>query len=430
MINQVGLGASQWLPMGGLGGGGTSLTDRLSGALKRASDSFQKSLPAGGENVSGDDAVSWQEKLRGVGADPKLKSIDKHITIAEELLTRMKEITESAQSETLSAQDRIALQTELGKLQYELDIQTEKFVHGNVLFPERSYEDTSSYKMLARAAKRVANGERWDVAEVNLADPGVVGAPDKWEITGDPNVPTVGDILKNEGRSVMDSKAAEASTAALENDLSRLQEQQGKLASFVNRNGAANPQGTYSEEANNNTFAKMVGSLSSGTQRLLESFARDPVGHTISSGSISESEFMSQTSQMSEEELKKYDITQETGSTEDEGLWGALMNSRAQNGYLLSVSVNVRIAGMEPTTKMVLRAAPGQDPNNACPQAIPTMITKDDPEFYRQTPRVNQMIDENGKLLVKYVNIKVTLPNPSSFGNSNYYSGTSISIFA
>ncbi|MDR1138241.1 MAG: hypothetical protein LBK91_07940 [Synergistaceae bacterium] len=460
------LGSQLWLPRGGLGLVGVrtfssdessrtsnrepdtpdfsyrakrSLYGRLNGAsdleqwlssLKRESDtldlSYREKLELySGKNISGDKTeVSWREKIKAFGADPKLRAIDKSIVKAAEYLTRMKEIAESAQSEKLSDEDRIALQMEMGKLQYEMDTEA-----GNTI-SMGSYEDTEAYKMLERAAQRIANGEKWDAAEIAVPfierdDNGVESWKYEWYLTDDANAPTVGDVLKGKGRSVMDSEAAKVSAAELEDELSKLLKQQEKLAAFVNHNGASPQRG------NEENFSKTVESLFQGTQRLLNSFARNPVyGAATYLDSVTDHSFSENSliPQMSEEELKKYDITQRQPSSEDKNLWAAVVQSRASNGWLLSVSVDVRLAGTEPATKTVLRPDPNEVvmPGVLTNRVVATTITKDDPEFYRQTPRVNAIRDENGKLLVKYVDVKVTLPNPSQ----NFYSGVNISIFA
>jgi hypothetical protein len=92
-----------------------------------------------------------------------------------------------------------------------------------------------------------------------------------WEIADDPDAPTVDDILKANGRSVMDSRAAKVTEAELEDDLEKLLKQRDKLTSFVKRNGANQTAGT--EES---AYSKAIESLFTGVFRFLNTLSRDP----------------------------------------------------------------------------------------------------------------------------------------------------------
>jgi hypothetical protein len=103
------------------------------------------------------------------------------------------------------------------------------------------------------------------------------------------------------------------SAAELEDELAKLQKQQEKLAAFVDHNGASAPR----KGAEN--FSKTVESLFQGTRRLLNSFARNPVygdATSLDSVTVHLPSDNSLIPQMSEEELKRYDITQKQPSAD------------------------------------------------------------------------------------------------------------------
>jgi hypothetical protein len=197
-------------------------------------------------------AALWDKKLAGHGFHPVLKLMDEHISKAGKLMERMKTLAEVAQDSAISDADRIELQMQMGRLQHELDFETEKLkgklmelILGKKMTPSvmDPFENTDAYKMLQRASERLANGGEWDVAEI--ATPivkwddsiGYVVDRVEYEITDDAEVPTVGDILKAKGRSVMDVKAAFVSAAELNKEIEGLVEQRGRLASFIEKNG-------------------------------------------------------------------------------------------------------------------------------------------------------------------------------------------------
>jgi flagellin-like hook-associated protein FlgL len=262
-------------------------------------DTFQLSYQAkamnlriSGKGVGDEPAVSWEEQIKNSGADPKLKLLDKHIAKAGKILEQMKEIAKSALDETLSDSDRLALQMNMGRLQHELDRETEK-LHGKYRFGEaramlheQNYEDTDAYKMLERVAERLANGEEWDVAEewtpygnvpenwyeldLNIDNVFIMGYG--WEISDDPDAPTIGDFLKAKGRSVMDSEAAGVSAAELEKDIEKLVKRRDNLAAFVKKNGVA----SQTPETDDSGFTKAMDSLYSGLFRFLNTHSRNP----------------------------------------------------------------------------------------------------------------------------------------------------------
>lgn len=202
---------------------------------------------------------SWQSVVGGT-TNKELKWMDKHISQSGRKLDQMNALAKAAQNENLSDYDRILLQMEIGSLQHELNVSnnvlsTVKGIAGQagVKNPEAAaeslvrsqlghYEDTNGYKMLARALERAANGEAWDVAEIvhpiirpnDYSDPTVLGdaivVGEEWVVTRDESIPTVGEILKGRGRSLMDAGSAAVTAAELEINIRDLNAQREDLA--------------------------------------------------------------------------------------------------------------------------------------------------------------------------------------------------------
>jgi hypothetical protein len=194
-------------------------------------------------------ASSW-ERVTKSGQDPTLQLIDKHISIAGEILERMKKFIDASRDESLSDEDRIELQIAIGKLQHDFDTETEEFRRkflelmgvGKGEPVTDKFEGSEPYKMLQRARERILNGEEWDVAEECIAVLKSDGSGEidryEWEITDDPDKITVGNILKESGRGVMDPKSAAMSSDKISNELEGLMRQRQKLVTFINKNGA------------------------------------------------------------------------------------------------------------------------------------------------------------------------------------------------
>jgi hypothetical protein len=184
---------------------------------------------------------SWERVAKG-SDNQTINLMDKHLSIAGDILERMKKLAEVAQDETISETDRIELQIEIGRLQHSLNYSNELMVRTVVLdFTSESgaaayafnkhgiYEDSYAYKMLERVRERIMNGEEWDVAEIITDD-------NELEISDDETVASVGDILKSEGRSVMDAEAAALTAEELEEDLATLADKREQLIAFVDQN--------------------------------------------------------------------------------------------------------------------------------------------------------------------------------------------------
>jgi hypothetical protein len=205
---------------------------------------------------------------------------------AGKLLERMKEIAKIAR-ETLLDEDRVELQVEMGRLQHELDRDTEVLKaklagddeYAKVLM-RSSFENTETYKMLQRARERVQNGENWNVAEIatpilkqDAESMGLMGYSllgYEWDVTDDPLVPTLGEMLNAKGRSVMDSASAVVSYEELGKEIEGLIKQRVKLVGYIEQNGGLTPK---EEEANFDALHTLV----SGVARFLSSLARDMV---------------------------------------------------------------------------------------------------------------------------------------------------------
>ncbi|MDR1515685.1 MAG: hypothetical protein LBS45_08320 [Synergistaceae bacterium] len=200
---------------------------------------------------------SW-ERIAIEFDNEKIELMNKHISIAGNILERMKKLAENAQDETISKADRIELQIEMGRLQHSLDFNND-LMEATLNYDSASYalslvndkhgiyEDSDAYKMLTRTRERIANGEEWDVAEINttiykyrkdsksgIAKPHY--ADNIWEISDDETIPSVGDILKAKGRSVMDAEAAAFTAEELKKDLTKLAAKRETLIDFVSQN--------------------------------------------------------------------------------------------------------------------------------------------------------------------------------------------------
>lgn len=264
-------------------------------------------------------ANRWNPVLNG-GQNRNLNTADEYIAKAGTLLEQMLEITEAAKDQSLSVEERLALQTEVGRLQHELNIigetlslapglgerdykTHEQYVRNHVL---GSYENSLSYRMLKRAADRVAGGGDWDVREIAHRGPwiknedgsasdinGIVNGVQEdyfssdsisisltkqrldtddlsgyvglvYEVTDDASTPTIGEILKNTGRSVMDVSSAAETAEALKHDLAKLKEQQKQLTEIAqDGNEESNSMGSMLEQSAANFLRKVANVLKS-----------------------------------------------------------------------------------------------------------------------------------------------------------------------
>ena len=237
---------------------------------------------------------SWK-RITQWSSNKSIRLMDKHISIAGEILERMKNLAEVAQDETISEMDRIELQIEMGKLQHSLDYSNDlmerifvlDFASGAeefVYLQHGTYEDSDAYKMLERARARIANGEEWDVAEINTnilkyaevkTDP-LVFVENKWEISDDETVPSVGDILKAKGRSLMDAQAATFTAEELEKDLTALADKRSQLIVLVIQNGDENTKTPYDAAS----FEEELINFRNKVMRFMQSLFREMVQTT------------------------------------------------------------------------------------------------------------------------------------------------------
>jgi hypothetical protein len=199
-------------------------------------------------------------RVTGGRSDKTLRFIDKHISNSGRLLEKMKTLAEAAQDESLSDIDRLEIQMEIGQLQHDLNKEAALMKYSYHLTKDMTesqlaawvdntfgnFGDSEAYKMLERAQERLLNGEDWNIAEVyapvvkTFEENGeVFGYVDRyqWESAVDEDIPTVGDILKAKGRSVMDLKSAIVSAAEIDAELADLLEQRDKLVAFIETNG-------------------------------------------------------------------------------------------------------------------------------------------------------------------------------------------------
>lgn len=280
------------------------------------------------DNLSGTNG--WNTVLSG-SQNQNLNTADEYIARAGTLLEQMLEITEAAKDNSLSIDERLALQVELGRLQHELNIIGEtlgvapgfgdlNFKNGqeNVIKNQvlGSYENSRNYRMLKRAADRVAEGGQWDVREIAHRGPwkknadgvasdinGVVNGVQEdyfgsssistsltkqrlgtddlsgyvgriYEVVDDASVPTVGDILKSTGRSIMDTASAEETAEKLKQELAKLKELQTQLVEVAQ---GGNEQSNLMGSALEQDPAKFLQQVA----KLLKTFNRDSDKETI-----------------------------------------------------------------------------------------------------------------------------------------------------
>jgi hypothetical protein len=225
---------------------------------------------------------NWEQVTDG-GANETLKVVDKFISTAGKLLKQMKEIAASAVDKSLDDEERMEKQLEMGRLQHQINIETD--VMGGILAGhteaesrawaldgQGSFFQSGTYKMLERAYDRMVGGEDWDVAELYV--PILEHHPDLpelwvsehvWEVTDNEDVPTVGEILKINSRSVMDPKAARVSEKELDKDLKKLAASKRSLVTFVEKNGD-DPQDSYVVES--------MSLMAHATARVLSTFCK------------------------------------------------------------------------------------------------------------------------------------------------------------
>jgi hypothetical protein len=369
-------------------------------------------LHISGKESDENPAVSWGAQITDSRTDPTLKLLDKHIAKAGNILERMKEVAKSAQDASLSDDDRLSLQMEMGSLQHELDCETEKmynkFYSGKetVALHQSNFADTDAYKMLERAAERLANGEEWNVAEVlTPVVKGDVIDRYEWEVTNDVNAPTVDDILKAKGRSVMDSEAARLSEAELENDLSKLLKQRDKLYSFVNRNGTEPQEMIAGGLPADTPGGRMLSSLFDGTMRVLNSFSRDPVLYNIGVAKDENGnyvEFGAETDPLETKYAAGYSFAQK--SVVDNALMATVVHSKLNSTWSLNIQISLNLELAANTgTKTVLRHDPSRDiPGSSTKWVTAVEITDQDPEFYRETPKVHTIYNDSNSLISSF----------------------------
>lgn len=196
--------------------------------------------------------------VTSAAASKDMRWIDKNISDVGKLLEKMKAVAKAAQDESLDDTTRMAMQIELGRHQHELNIaiDTMSFVYANgyekgaeqhyqkIYGP---YEDSVSYQMMVRALERIGKGEEWNVAEIGHIimagdnESTFLGNYDpvdtEWVTTADADVPTVGEILRGKGRSLMSAEEATVSLAELEKQTENLMKFQKGFLSFIENNG-------------------------------------------------------------------------------------------------------------------------------------------------------------------------------------------------
>ena len=102
--------------------------------------------------------------------------------------------------------------------------------------------------MMIRALERIGSGEKWDIAEIGhiimagdddrmtaVSEYHTVGV--EWETTEDAFIPTVGEIIRGKGRSLMNAEDATISLAELEKQTKSLMKFQENFTSFIENNG-------------------------------------------------------------------------------------------------------------------------------------------------------------------------------------------------
>ena len=211
--------------------------------------------------MNGKESAKAEQRWKMVtspAASKDMRWIDKNISEAGKLLEKMKTLAKAAQDESLDDLTRMAMQVELGRNQHELNIAidtmgyvyVENYKKGSEEYFKKEYglyEDSASYKMMTRALERIASSEEWDIAEIGhiimAGDDNVtdllkyypIGT--EWETTNDPTVPTVGEIIRGKGRSLMSAEDATISLAELEKQTKSLMKFQERFISFIKNNG-------------------------------------------------------------------------------------------------------------------------------------------------------------------------------------------------
>jgi hypothetical protein len=239
----------------------------------------------------------------------------------------------------------------------------------------------------------------------------------EWQISDDPDAPTVDDILKGKGRSVMDAEAARVSTAELEDTISDLLLQRKQLARFIEREGA-DPKGAESMDS---SVSKSIADLFSRTVNFLNSISRDPIEYNMGLGKDEMGNYVGPISISSEEaaeQARNSKFAHDSLAQKpvgDEALRAALvqsqLNSRWPLNLRIEVEINIRITENE-RNKMVLLPDPDWPtlPHNSQGRLIAFTITPDDPEYYKiRTPKVNAVYDEAGNLLAEYPRVSCWL---------------------
>jgi hypothetical protein len=230
-------------------------------------------------SINGKKAGENWARVTSSDAEKRLQLVDKHISKAGELLEEMEEIAEAATDETLDIRDRWELQARMGYLQHELDTETDIMLMlaagPDSLTEEEArmrardmrgeYYDSDAYKMLDRARERISGGLEWDVRETAV----LVDEYDvEYDVTNSENVPSVGEILKGKGRSVMDANAAAESKAELEKNIDGLANLRDSLVSLVN---------IYGETSEETGAGDAIAQLYGRTVKFLQSLSKEMI---------------------------------------------------------------------------------------------------------------------------------------------------------
>ncbi len=212
--------------------------------------------------MNGKESAKAEQRWKMVtspAASKDMRWIDKNISEVGKLMEKMKTLAKAAQDESLDDLTRMAMQIELGRNQHELNIvidtmgyvYVENYKKGSEEYFKKEYglyEDSSSYKMMIRALERIGSGEKWDIAEIGhiimagdddrmtaVSEYHTVGV--EWETTEDAFIPTVGEIIRGKGRSLMNAEDATISLAELEKQTKSLMKFQENFTSFIENNG-------------------------------------------------------------------------------------------------------------------------------------------------------------------------------------------------
>jgi len=236
------------------------------------------------------DIVQQWKTVTKKGTDKDLKWIDKNISEVGKMLEQMKNLAIAARDESLDEHVRMAMQINLGSIQHEMNIKMATmlhvYIHGDNEETQNyyrkkygTYEASSSYQMMVRAMDRIANGEKWDVAEIAhviMARDGeltplnrycAIGT--KWGETDDLSVPTVGEILRGKGRSLMSVEEASVTLRDLEKSTESLKKFRDNFASFAEKNHEP------TSEEGIQAFDDAKNALVSGLMNLFSGFFKD-----------------------------------------------------------------------------------------------------------------------------------------------------------